>query len=81
MSRPKATVRPKRTEQSKHALTIAGGSTLDKEDCELILRALDVLDRLMQTELANKQDAAAGETRSRILIVRAKLLTMQGGGQ
>jgi hypothetical protein len=60
-----------------HALMIACGSTLDTEDFELILRALDVLDRLMKAELADRQDTAAGETRSRILIVRAKLQAME----
>lgn len=63
---------------SGNSITIAEGSALNSNDCELILRALDVLDRLMQAELANKkQDAAAGETRSRILIVRAKVHAMQ----
>ena len=63
---------------ASNALTMAEGSALSAKDCELILRALDALDRDMQTELANKgQDAAAGETRSRLLIVRAKLNAMQ----
>jgi hypothetical protein len=77
MSAVKATVRPKRTEHKTNALMIAGGSTLDAEDCELLLRALDALDRVLQAELANKQDAAAGNTRSRILIVRAKVCAME----
>lgn len=65
-----------------NSLAIAEGPDLNAKDYEVLLRALDALDGLMQTELANKgQDAAAGETRSRILIVRGKLRVMQGGSR
>jgi hypothetical protein len=61
-----------------NALSIAPDPALNAADRELILRALDTLDHAMQAELANKgQDAAVGETRSRILIVRTKLNGMQ----
>lgn len=61
------------------SLTIAESATLGPADSDLLMRALDVLDRDMQVELSGTQDAAAGHTRSRILITRAKLLRMQGG--
>lgn len=60
------------------ALTIAGAGALGSEDCELILRALDVLDGLMRDELVNKQQAALINIRSRLLIVRAKMSAIQG---
>lgn len=64
------------------ALMIDEGSAFTAKDCKLILRALDGPDRLIQAELANKgQDAVAGETRSRILIVLTKLLRLQEGAQ
>ena len=64
-----------------NSFTIAEGSALSAKDFEVIWRALDALDREMQKLLENSgQDAAAAETRSRILIVRAKL-AMQGGGK
>ena len=66
---------------ASNSFTLAEGPALTARDFELLWRALDALDREMQNVLENSgQDAAASETRSRILIVRAKL-AMQGGGK
>lgn len=59
--------------QSGNAFMIAGEPTLDTGDRELLLRALDLLDRHASDGLANKQQPELIAMRSRILLVRAKL--------
>ena len=62
-------------------------NTLDAEDFVLLLLALDLLDRHTHDELAkaghynNLKNAPLIQQWSRILLVRAKLRRMQGGGQ
>lgn len=60
-----------------NSLLIAGGSALDVGDCELLLLALDLLERLIQYDPANTynniKQAAMLHMRSRLLTIRAKL--------